>query len=646
MFSLSIFSTLLKGAENTVGFVLMTLVRTLFYNLCSLIYWGLRGFCNVFFALCNGQLLDTETLNSLFGRVGLLLGVIMMFRVAFSFIQVLINPDAFSDKEKGIPNIIKKSIIVIIMFGMSSYAFSFLRTLQGEIIESNVISKFLLPQQVKTDNFGGAIEAELFTAFYNLDPSLNYDTSNECATEDYINSLKKEIAENNNFDYKKECVNEAGKIKETDDKEFFIKFNFIFSILIGIVACYFFINYCISVGVRIIQLAFLQIISPMAIVGYLSPKSDNMFTKWLKVYFSTYIDVFLRMAIINFAIYLIAILIEGYNNSDSVFYASVGYASGSTKTLIFIFMVMAIFTFAKKAPDLLKKIFPAAGDSGLSLGLDKDNLPAIGTAAALGGLGVAAGVGATRKIGGKIATPIVNKGKHLAKKISEAGKGSRLDAFTGEMEAGWKNFKKNHNPKKALENRVNAAKKFGGELKDDALGTVVGRAVGAGKSIGRAAKSTASTGAKAFGGIKGAVTSGKSASSAFDVISKAKGGYQGASFTINNKFSSKLEAIKNINDKINNTDEVKDQLARIDYLVQHNKPADEIAKAREDLEDIRTSIFQNLQTDDADLKVKAAIEASGFTFEDNNGDGGYKAFKDMKKDLEVEEIKKWEPKNK
>ena len=395
MFSLHIFSSLLKGAENTVGFVLMTLVRTLFYHLCGLIYWGLRGFCNVFFALCNGQLLDTETLNSLFGRVGLLLGVIMMFRVAFSFIQVLISPDAFSDPEKGIPNIIKKSIIVIIMFGMSSYVFSFLRTLQGEIIESNVISKFLLPQQVETDNFGGAIEAELFTAFYNLDPSLNYDTSNECATEDYINGLKNEIAENNSFDYKTECVNEAGKIKDTDDKQFFIKFNFIFSILIGIVACYFFINYCISVGVRVIQLAFLQIISPMAIVGYLSPnKGDNMFNKWLKVYFSTYIDVFLRMAIINFAIYLIAILIEGYNNADSVFFASVGYANGSTKTLIFIFMVMAILTFAKKAPDLLKKIFPATSESGISLGLDKDNKTALGmTAGIVGGAGIAAGAG-------------------------------------------------------------------------------------------------------------------------------------------------------------------------------------------------------------------------------------------------------------
>ena len=632
MFSLSIFSTLLKGAENTVGFVLMTLVRTLFYNLCSLIYWGLRGFCNVFFALCNGQLLDTETLNSLFGRVGLLLGVIMMFRVAFSFIQVLINPDAFSDNEKGIPNIIKKSIIVIIMFGMSSYAFSFLRTLQGEIIESNVISKFLLPQQVKTDNFGGAIEAELFTAFYNLDPSLNYDTSNECATEDYINSLKKEIAENNNFDYKKECVNEAGKIKETDDKEFFIKFNFIFSILIGIVACYFFINYCISVGVRIIQLAFLQIISPMAIVGYLSPKSDNMFTKWLKVYFSTYIDVFLRMAIINIAIYLIAILIEGYNNSDSVFYASVGYASGSTKTLIFIFMVMAIFTFAKKAPDLLKKIFPAAGDSGLSLGLDKDNLPAIGTAAALGGLGVAAGVGATRKIGGKLATPIVNKGKDLADKISKAEKGNRWSTFTGEMQAGWKNLKKK--PKEAFENRVNAAKEFGGKLKDDALGTVVGGVVGAGKSIGRAAKSTASTGVKAFGDIKGAVTSGKSASSAFDVISKAKGGYQGAGASFSTKVTNQMQAINHINEEIKNDKAVSRLQAQLDKLVADGASSKQIEDIDTQLNTAKQKAFENND------KVQAAIQSSGMKFKD------FEEFSKTKDTIEIQNIRDWKPSNK
>lgn len=381
-------SNWLKSPATSLITVINAAIRSIFYSINSLLYRGVRSLYNVFIALCNGQLLDSDTLNGLFGRIGLLLGVIMLFRVAFSFIQVLINPDSFSDNQKGIPSIIKKVIIVIIMFGMSSYAFSFLRTLQSEIIESNVISKFLLPQQVETENFGGALEAELFTAFYNLDPALDYQTTNECASEDYINGLKNSIANNNSFAYKEQCTTELGTIKEDGSPAYFISFNYIFSTLVAVATLYFLLNYCISVGVRIIQLAALQIMSPMAIVGYLSPKSDNMFTKWVKVYFSTYIDAFLRMAIINFAVYIIAILIQGFNDKDSVFFTSVGYAAGEHKKLIYVIMIMAIFTFAKKAPDLLKKIFPATSESGISLGLDKDNKSAIGMAA-----GTVAGVG-------------------------------------------------------------------------------------------------------------------------------------------------------------------------------------------------------------------------------------------------------------
>lgn len=381
-------SNWLKSPATSLITVINAAIRSIFYSINSLLYRGVRSLYNVFIALCNGQLLDSDTLNGLFGRIGLLLGVIMLFRVAFSFIQVLINPDSFNDNQKGIPSIIKKVILVIIMFGMSSYAFSFLRTLQSEIIESNVISKFLLPQQVETENFGGALEAELFTAFYNLDPALDYQTTNECASEDYINGLKNSIANNNSFAYKEQCTTELGTIKEDGSPAYFISFNYIFSTLVAVATLYFLLNYCISVGVRIVQLAALQIMSPMAIVGYLSPKSDNMFTKWVKVYFSTYIDAFLRMAIINFAVYIIAILIQGFNDKNSIFFTSVGYAAGEHKKLIYVIMIMAIFTFAKKAPDLLKKIFPATSESGISLGLDKDNKSAIGMAA-----GTVAGVG-------------------------------------------------------------------------------------------------------------------------------------------------------------------------------------------------------------------------------------------------------------
>lgn len=624
-------SNWLKSPGTSLITVIEAAIRLILYTINSLLYRGIRSLYNVFIALCNGQILDSDTLNGLFGRIGLLLGVIMMFRVAFSFIQVLINPDSFNDNQKGIPNIIKKVILVIIMFGMSSYVFSFLRTLQSEIIESNVISKFLLPQQVETENFGGALEAELFTAFYNLDPALDYQTTNECASEDYINGLKNSIANNNSFSYKKQCVTELGTIKEDGSPAYFISFNFIFSTLVAVATLYFLLNYCISVGVRIVQLAALQIMSPMAIVGYLSPKSDNMFTKWLKVYFSTYIDAFLRMAIINFAVYIIAILIQGFNDKDSIFFTSVGYAAGEHKKLIYVIMIMAIFTFAKKAPDLLKKIFPATSESGIGLGLDKDNLPALGTAAAVGGLGVAAGIGTAKKLGGSAKNRVTS------------------------LKADWKKAANNGDKAKAVWNNVapfhpirgykNAVKNFDQDAKDNGtLNALRTRASKFGNSFGNSVKK----GGRLVGDVKNVVTSGKSASSAFDLISKAKGGYQGASFSTNNKINSKLEAFNYINSKLKDDGKVKDAQAELDAVkanvdrfIGADGKIDQVAYERavesadNHLKDVQKARF--VASDSEELQ--SAIKATGLQFEN------FQDFKDQKKQLEAEAAGKWKPKD-
>lgn len=367
-----------EGAMATFG----ALIRWLAFMVNQFLYEMISNLYDVFIALCNGQLLDSDTLNSLFGRVGMLLGVIMLFRVAFSFIQVLIDPDTFSDKERGIPKIITRVIIVIVMFGLSGYAFDFLRDVQGEVIESNVIAKFLLPVKIKTDDFGGILSAELFTAFYNHDPRFDYSQDgNPCSSEEFITQSKNYIIVNNDYSYARSCLNEIGTIKETGDEEYLIKFNWIFSTIVAIFTLYFLFNYCISIGVRVIQLAVLQIMSPMAIVSYLSPSKDNMFSKWSKIYFSTYIDAFIRIAIINFVVYLCGIIIQNWNSGTGVFWESVGAPSGFTKTLIGILMIMALLSFAKKAPELIKNLFPQ-GASGLSFGLDKDNKAGLGMAAA------------------------------------------------------------------------------------------------------------------------------------------------------------------------------------------------------------------------------------------------------------------------
>ena len=79
------------GAMATFG----ALLRWLAFWINELLYTMISNLYDVFIALCNGQLLDNDTLNSLFGRIGMLLGVVMMLRVAFSFIQMLIDPDSF-----------------------------------------------------------------------------------------------------------------------------------------------------------------------------------------------------------------------------------------------------------------------------------------------------------------------------------------------------------------------------------------------------------------------------------------------------------------------------------------------------------------------------------------------------------------------
>ncbi len=394
------------------------LLRSVFYPICALIYKMIYYFYNVFEVLCNGQLLNSEQLSKLFGRVSLLLGMIMLFRVAFSFIQALIDPDTgLSDKEKGIPNVIKKVVIVIIMFGVSGYVFELTADIQALIIKDNVISKFLLPQKVDNESFGGALAANLFTTFYHVDPAVDpskfpstditmgmtggtgkYEATSTsrgvCAHDDkYINVLRLKIKEDNDFDYLKNlCLSAKGVYADengeaTGDDEFIIEFNFIFCLAVGIAVLWFLINYCLSVGIRVIQLTVLQVLSPIAFIGYLEPKSDNMFSKWLKVYISTYVDVFIRMGIISFVCYLCALIMEGWNDGTGVFWKSVGNPTGFTAKVIGIFMILALFQFAKKAPDLLKSIFPV-GTSGLSLGIDKGNAKALSGvgAAAIGGV--------------------------------------------------------------------------------------------------------------------------------------------------------------------------------------------------------------------------------------------------------------------
>ena len=341
-------------------------LRALFYGLCAMIYKLVIVMYNIFDLLCTVRILDMDVVDSLAQRIGLILGLVMLFIVIFSLINSLINPDLVSDKTKSPVNLIKKVLLVIVMFGVSTFAFSGLYYVQKVVIKSNVIVKLFVPSEVETDNFGNFLTKEMFMSFYTINEDLEGVSDSDIDTcEGIIENLEDNIEEHGTFEIGRKCLYKT--IDVNGDKVFIVDFSYFYSLIVGGFLVYFIFMYCLSVGVRTFQLVFLEIISPMAFVGYLSPKNDNMFSKWIKMYFSTYLDLFIRIGIISFATFIIgAILGNGtdYGNLLDV----IGGTSGLTKTILKILLIFALLTFAKKAPDLLKDLFPS-GASKLGLGL-------------------------------------------------------------------------------------------------------------------------------------------------------------------------------------------------------------------------------------------------------------------------------------
>lgn len=386
-------------------------IRTLSFSLSTIIYGLIIKLYDVFEILCNGRLLNNEIMKQLSTRIGLILGLVMFFYIVFSMIQMLLEPDKINDKEMGAGNIAKKLIIVIVLLGFSNFAFDALYRIQKVVIESHALSNILLPYRIEQDgldSFGKVLSSELLFSFYQLESFEDVQLSSESATnyqgcKNALTSFNNQVINHGKFDLGYNCLNESVKVPDNtgtgagvgDREVFIVNYNYIIAPLVGCVAVYLFFMYCFKVGVRIIQLAFLEIISPVAFVSYLAPKKDTMFSKWIKIYMSTYIDVFIRIVIINFVIFLLAtIFSESTEGGAFKFWESVGGKGSDAAGFIGVIMILALLTFAKKAPDLLKDLFGSGGPSKLGFGASMKDIVGLNKAINMtAGLGAASAVG-------------------------------------------------------------------------------------------------------------------------------------------------------------------------------------------------------------------------------------------------------------
>ena len=438
----------------------------------QLMNWGiyvlLGGMYQVFFNVSSAQLFETETIKNFYGRVQLIIGVFMVFKLAVSILQGIMDPDKFMNPKEGFGNFITRVVISLSLLTVlvpinipnvqqansfekylnnNGLLFGTLYSLQDRILSNNTLGRLILGttddaiDDNSSTNNTGKTEAQIqreklskssriFTstilkAFLkiNLLPAeartddddtnkenwfcgANLSSDAKDAIESYrqldvdpstllsFEMLTVDCEVNNNiFDHFRNLAGHipiiGGFVEHT---RYVFAFNWLASLIIGIVFLVILIGFTVDIAVRSIKLAVLRLLAPIPVISYIEPKSSKdggMFSSWVKALTSTYLDLFLRLAIVYFVIFLIQDMIANGIVIDE--------AGGLVGGFSFIFIMLGLFIFAKMAPKFIKD----------ALGL-KGTMSNVGLSGILGGAGAFVGGGGLAGAGAGMVTGMNN----------------------------------------------------------------------------------------------------------------------------------------------------------------------------------------------------------------------------------------------
>lgn len=134
-----------------------------------------------------------------------------------------------------------------------------------------------------------------------------------------------------------------------------ITYHYIISTIVGAIVVYVLAIYCIDLGVRSVKLAFYQILAPIPIMLRVAPKQDKVFNSWVKATLSTYLEVFVRMIVLYFGVFLISNIPAIMSNIFGT--GSTPYANNALIYLLTrAILILGILIFVRQFPKILEDI--------------------------------------------------------------------------------------------------------------------------------------------------------------------------------------------------------------------------------------------------------------------------------------------------
>ena len=361
---------------------LLCLIDECIYNVASMLY-------SLLIYISESNLLKQEVIEGFATRLYVLLGVFMLFKVSFSLINYIVNPDDFTNGEKGVGKLVTSVMTTLVLIVLTPRIFAEALDLQHLITGQHFFEKIIFADNYEeqlSQDMGDKIANELFGAFYSYDTDPEKNSENRDGLPDDLTPLVKNLEGTTKhiyidlwsaFDHDSPYNAYDGIWDDRSD------YTALVSTAGGIILILVLIQFCFDIAIRVIKFGFLQLIAPIPIISRMDPKSakNGLFSRWVKQCTKTYLDLFVRLLAVYFAIYLIQIFM---NTSFEV-----PETNGLNVMIIKAILILGTLLFAKQLPKFIEDLFGINLSKGFTLNPMRRLREVPGFNRATGGLGSA-----------------------------------------------------------------------------------------------------------------------------------------------------------------------------------------------------------------------------------------------------------------
>ncbi len=348
--------------------------------------------------------------SPLIDRIKAIIMVLIMFKLGYSLIQYMINPDKLSDNTIGGAALLKNiawcsallisyTFIFSVMNELSlliigvpkGYEFTTLKeiadvTTDGQENDAGLIARFIFGTQADDiGDFGKYLATTTLQVFLH-----GKDNQTSAVENIYSRQLNEDI---NSFDLTK-----ITDVVSALDKTVEYKYPII-STAMAVYLIWSIVKLSIEIGVRMFKLIVLQIIAPVAIVSIID-KGFNAkpWKAFVDTYWKTWVDAFIRVG----SLFLVTAFISKFWTDRSALFPEV---DGFTRYIVLLIVIFAAYRFAQLLPKFIDGIFGhslsennAKGFGGVLGGIAGFGVGAVG--------GLATGLASRNGIGGVLSNTI------------------------------------------------------------------------------------------------------------------------------------------------------------------------------------------------------------------------------------------------